>query len=139
MASNSFLPAFSSEVKEVHRFVLMLCYSRSLVNRMNLDGHGSSVIVSPRQPSDSRPKSAGHALKSAAVGTDEDLSDDDDEFDSERSPRFSSTGVTPRVSWVEKEHQMIDMSTQTVVHSGRNFIVCLEITICGREVAALQL
>lgn len=89
---------------------------RSLVGRMNLDGQGSSVMVSHHQPKDLRPKSAGLPLKSQAVGPDEE-SYDDDEFESVGSPKLSSTR-TPRMSWMETEHDMIDMSTQTVVHSG---------------------
>ena len=83
---------------------------------MNLDGQGSSVMVSHHQPKDLRPKSAGLPLKSQAVGPDEE-SYDDDEFESVGSPKLSSTR-TPRMSWMETEHDMIDMSTQTVVHSG---------------------
>lgn len=84
---------------------------------MNLDGRGSSVMASHHQSLDSRPKSAGLPLKSQAAGPDEDSYDDDD-FESVESPRLSSTRVTPRLSWMEKDHDMIDMSTQTVVHSG---------------------
>ena len=83
---------------------------------MNLDGQGSSVMVSHHQPKDLRPKSAGLPLKSQAVGPDEE-SYDDDEFESVGSPKLSSTR-TPRMSWMETEHDMIDMSTQTIVHSG---------------------
>ncbi|KAL9988547.1 hypothetical protein ACROYT_G003004 [Oculina patagonica] len=90
---------------------------KSLVGRMNLDGRGSSVMASHHQSLDSRPKSAGLPLKSQAAGPDEDSYDDDD-FESVESPRLSSTRVTPRLSWMEKDHDMIDMSTQTVVHSG---------------------
>ena len=75
---------------------------------MNLDGRGSSAMVSHHQSVDSRPKSAGLPLKSKAIGPDEDSCDDDD---------FESVG-SPRLSWMEKDHDMIDMSTQTVVHSG---------------------
>lgn len=86
---------------------------------MNLDGRGSSVMASHHQSKDSRPKSAGLPLKSQAVGPDED-SYDDEEFESVGS----STHGTSRLSWMETEHDMIDMSTQTVVHSGmvENFL-----------------
>lgn len=94
-----------------------LWFCRSLVGRMNLDGRGSSVMASHHRSKDSRPKSAGLPLKSQAVGPDED-SYDDEEFESVGSPRLSSTHATPRLSWMETEHDMIDMSTQTVVHSG---------------------
>ena len=87
---------------------------------MNLDGQGSSVMVSHHQPKDLRPKSAGLPLKSQAVGPDEE-SYDDDEFESVGSPKLSSTR-TPRMSWMETEHDMIDMSTQTVVHSGNRML-----------------
>lgn len=90
---------------------------KSLVGRMNLDGRGSSVMASHHRSKDSRPKSAGLPLKSKAIGPDED-SYDDEEFESVGSPRLSSTHATPRLSWMETEHDMIDMSTQTVVHSG---------------------
>lgn len=89
---------------------------------MNLDGRGSSVMASHSQSLDSRPKSAGLPLKSQAVGREEDSYDDDD-FESVRSPRLSSTHTTPRFSWMEKDHDMIDMSTQTVVHSGMVVII----------------
>lgn len=84
---------------------------------MNLDGRGSSVMASHHRSKELRPKSAGLPLKSRAVGPDED-SYGDDEFESLGSPRLSSTHATPRLSWMETEHDMIDMSTQTVVHSG---------------------
>ena len=84
---------------------------------MNLDGHGSSEMASHRKSKDSWPKSAGLPLKSQAVGTDED-SYDDEELESVGSPKFSSSHQTPRLSWMASEHEMIDMSTQTVVHSG---------------------
>ena len=84
---------------------------------MNLDGRGSSVMASHHRSKDSRPKSVGLPLKSKAVGHDED-SYDDEEFESAGSPRLSSTRATPRLSWMETEHDMIDMATQTVVHSG---------------------
>ena len=86
---------------------------------MNLDGRGGLVIASQHQSKDSRPKSAGVPLKSKAVGPEED-SYDDEEFESVGSPRLSSTRATPRLSWMEHEHDMIDMSTQTVVHSGNS-------------------
>lgn len=89
---------------------------------MNLDGRGSSVMASHHKSLDSRPKSAGLPLKSQAVGPDEDSYDDED-FESVESPRLSSTRATPRLSWMEKDHDMIDMSTQTVVHSGMVVIV----------------
>ena len=85
---------------------------------MNLEGRGSSVVASHHQSKDPRPKSSGVPLKSQAVGPEED-SYDDDEFESVGSPRLSSTHATPRLSWMEHEHDMIDMSTQTVVHSGK--------------------
>lgn len=90
---------------------------------MNLDGRGSSVMASHHKSKESRPKSAGLPLKSQAVGPDED-SYDDEEFESVGSARLSSTHATPRLSWMETEHDMIDMSTQTVVHSGmiENFL-----------------
>ncbi|CAH3114250.1 unnamed protein product [Porites lobata] len=87
---------------------------RSLVGRMNLEGRGSSVIASKHQSKETRPKSAAVPQKSR---TEED-SYDDEEFESGGSPRLSSTRTTPRQSWMESEHEMIDMSTQTVVHSG---------------------
>jgi len=112
---------FLSLVKEsaFDNIVLLfnLWFCRSLVGRMNLDGRGSSVMASHHKSKDSRPKSAGLPLKSQAVGPDED-SYDDEEFESVGSPRLSSTHATPRLSWMETEHDMIDMSTQTVVHSG---------------------
>lgn len=112
---------FLSLVKEsaFDNIVLLfnLWFCRSLVGRMNLDRRGSSVMASHHKSKDSRPKSAGLPLKSQAVGPDED-SYDDEEFESVGSPRLSSTHATPRLSWMETEHDMIDMSTQTVVHSG---------------------
>lgn len=84
---------------------------------MNLEGRGSSVVASRHHSKDSRPKSANVPLKSQAVGTEGDSYDDDD-FESVGSPSLSSTRATPRLSWMENEHDMIDMSTQTVVHSG---------------------
>ena len=81
---------------------------------MNLEGRGSSVIASKHQSKKTRPKSAAVPQKSR---TEED-SYDDEEFESGGSPRLSSTRTTPRQSWMESEHEMIDMSTQTVVHSG---------------------
>ena len=81
---------------------------------MNLEGRGSSVIASKHQSKDPRPKSAAVPQNSR---TEED-SYDDEEFESGGSPRLSSTRTTPRQSWMESEHEMIDMSTQTVVHSG---------------------
>lgn len=94
---------------------------RSLVGRMNLDGSGSSIMASHHQSKDSRPESAGVPLKSQAVGTEED-SYDDEEFESVGSPGLSSTHETPRLSWMGTEHDMIDVSTQTVVHSGTQTI-----------------
>ena len=81
---------------------------------MNLEGRGSSVIASKHQSKETRPKSAVVPQNSR---TEED-SYDDEEFESGGSPRLSSTRTTPRQSWMESEHEMIDMSTQTVVHSG---------------------
>jgi len=83
---------------------------------MNLEGRGSSVVASHR-PKESRPKSSNIPVKSRATGPEED-SYDDEEIESVGSPGLSSTRVTPRLSWMEHEHDMIDMSTQTVVHSG---------------------
>ena len=113
---------------------------------MNLDGGGSSVMASHHRSKDSRLKSAGLPLKSQAVGLDED-SYDDEEFESVGSPRLSSTHQTPRLSWMETEHDMIDMSTQTVVHSGMvenvlfecitqamklDFVFDVQISVCCR-------
>ena len=63
-------------------------------------------------------KASTSTRKSQASGTEEDTTYDDEEFDSTESPGLSSTRATPRLSWMEQEHDMIDMSTQTVVHSG---------------------
>ena len=92
-------------------------FCRSLVGRMNLEGRGSSVIASKHQPRETRPKSAA-VPQNSRTGED---SYDDEEFESGGSPRLSSTRTTPRQSWMESEHEMIDMSTQTVVHSGELF------------------
>ena len=96
---------------------------------MNLDGRGSSVVASPREQYRLRPKSAGHAMKKTVdISTEDDYCYDDDEFYDDnsptlRSPRASPPGLscTPRLSWMEDQqyHDMIDMSTQTVVHSGQ--------------------
>ena len=93
-------------------------FCSSLIGQMNLEGRGSSVVASHHHSKDPRPKSAGVPLKSQTAGPDED-SYDDKEFESVGSPRLSSTRTTPRLSWMEHEHDMIDMSTQTVVHSGK--------------------
>ena len=97
----------------------------------------SSVVATHHQSKDPRPKSAGVPLRSQAAGPDED-SYDDEEFESAGSPRLSSTRATPRLSWMEHEHDMIDMSTQTVVHSGKcifRFVIHMEsfpLLACGR-------
>lgn len=96
---------------------------------MNLDGHGSSKMASHHKSKDLRPKSAGLPLKSQAVYADEDGYDE--ELESVGSPKFSSSHQTPRLSWMASEHEMIDMSTQTVVHSGmvENFLFeCITLT-----------
>lgn len=107
---------------------------RFLMDRMNLDGRGTSIMVSPREGDKIRPKSAGYPLKSTAntaVETDlPDYSDDDFCSDEESSPRESAR--TPRLSWVEnKESDMIDTCTQTVVHSG---LFLLAFLFCGTQI-----
>ena len=97
---------------------------------MNLEERDGSVIASSqRQSEDFRPQKASTSTrKSQASGTEEDTTYDDEEFDSAESPGLSSTHATPRLSWMEREHDMIDMSTQTVVHSGtlkNNYKQCL--------------
>lgn len=95
---------------------------RSLVGCMNLEGRGSSVVASSiHQSDDPRSKKANVARKSQASGTEEETYDDED-FDSVGSTVLSSTHGTPRLSWMEHTHDMIDMSTQTVVHSGTQTI-----------------
>jgi len=96
---------------------------RSLVGQINLEERDSSVIASWRQSEDFiSPKASISTRKSQASGTEEDSIYDDEEFDSAESPGLSSTRATPRLSWMEQEHEMIDMSTQTVVHSGTQTI-----------------
>lgn len=97
------------------------------MDRMNLDGRGTSVMASPRDLS-KRPKSAVYPLKSTATtGVDTDLPDySDDEFYSDNETPKDSTR-TPRVSAWSTNDDMVDMCTQTVVHSG-NYIyigICL--------------
>ena len=103
--------------KNCAKIMLICWFCRSLVGRMNLDGSGSSIMASHHRSKDSRPESAGVPLKSQAVGREED-SYDDEEFESVGSPGLSSTHETPRLSWMGTDHDMIDVSTQTVVHSG---------------------
>lgn len=96
---------------------------RSLVGQINLEERDSSVIASRHQSEDFiSPKASTSTRKSQASGTEEDSIYDDEEFDSAESPGLSSTRATPRLSWMEQEHEMIDMSTQTVVHSGTQTI-----------------
>jgi galactose-1-phosphate uridylyltransferase len=99
------------------------------MDRMNLDGRGTSVMASPHESHKYRPKSAGYPLKSTAnTAVEADLPDysGDDDFcsDEESAPRESAR--TPRMTWVEKESDMVDMGTQTVVHSGNH---CLTVHV----------
>ncbi|EDO43381.1 predicted protein [Nematostella vectensis] len=92
-----------------------------LMDRMNLDGRGTSVMASPRQVDSRRPKSAIYPSKSegfTSTGVNPIPSPyeyDDDFYSDEDSPHPASS---PKMSWMEGDHEKIDMSTQTVVHSG---------------------
>lgn len=90
------------------------------MDRMNLDGRGTSVMASPRDFN--RPKSAIYPLKSTAttaVETDPPAYSDDDFCSDDETPKASAR--TPRQSaWTgHEDSDMVDMFTQTVVHSGK--------------------
>lgn len=85
------------------------------MGRMNLDGRGSSVVLSPRQEAKLRPKSAGQPLTSTGIGPNHDAFSYDSDEEEHRSPKSRHT---TKMSWAEEAHEMKDTSTQTVVHSG---------------------
>lgn len=101
------------------------------MDRMNLDGRGTSVMATPRDSS--RPKSAVYPLKSTATtGVETDLpdySDDDDFCSDEDTPKHTARSLrTP--AWTTSAEDMVDMCTQTVVHSGILYMcgtVCLSV------------
>ncbi|KAK3752041.1 hypothetical protein QZH41_019391, partial [Actinostola sp. cb2023] len=113
---------------------------RYLMDRMNLDGRGTSIMASPRESDLNRPKSAGYPLKSTAnTAVETGLPDySDDEFCTDDESRKGSAR-TPRLSAWNDQSDMVDMCTQTVVHSANCFeIVILELSPSHMSVLCTQ-
>lgn len=96
--------------------------ARYLMDRMNLDGRGTSVVASPRENNFNRPKSAAYPLKSTvntAVETNFHDYSDDDFCSEDETPKNSARQAARVAVWSPHEDSdMVDMCTQTVVHSG---------------------
>ena len=95
---------------------------------MNLDDCSNHSVASARQQKKVRPRSAGDITEKATVATEDEYDDDDfcdDDSASERSHTATPSGLSnsPESSWMGNQNYhdgMIDMSTQTVMHSGIN-------------------